>query len=64
MYSGSAVMLAITLPCFHLLQSRRDTADRLLQSLGPSAVLIPPSNHPDVMAGQGTIAMEMLEQVT
>ena len=31
--------------------------------MGPSAVLIPPSNHPDVMAGQGTIAMEMLEQV-
>jgi serine racemase len=27
------------------------------------ATLIPPYNHPDVIAGQGTIALEFLEQV-
>jgi threonine dehydratase len=34
-----------------------------VEKYAPDAVLIPASNHPDVMAGQGTIAMELLEQV-
>jgi threonine dehydratase len=27
------------------------------------AILIPPYNHPDVMAGQGTVALEMLDEI-
>jgi serine racemase len=34
-----------------------------VERLGPSAVLVPSSNHPDIMAGQGTIATEFLSQV-
>jgi threonine dehydratase len=28
------------------------------------AILIPPYNHPDVIAGQGTVALEMLEEIS
>ena len=28
------------------------------------AILIPPYNHPDVMAGQGTVALEMLDEIS
>lgn len=49
--------------CVIPLQSRIKTADELLAKLGPGAVMIPSSNHVDIMAGQGTIAMELLEQV-
>lgn len=45
------------------LQARFERTEQLMQSLGPRAVLIPSANHPDVMAGQGTVAMEFLEQV-
>ncbi len=34
-----------------------------MQSAGPQAVLVPSDNHPYVIAGQGTVALEMLEQV-
>ncbi len=34
-----------------------------MKSVGPQAVLVPSSNDPDVMAGQGTIALELFEQV-
>ena len=44
-------------------KSRTETAEQLIQSLGPRAAFIPSSNHADIMAGQGTIALEMLEQV-
>lgn len=44
-------------------QSRIKTADEVLAKLGPGAVMIPSSNHADIMAGQGTIAVELLEQV-
>ena len=35
-----------------------------MKSVGPRAVLIPSSNDPDIMAGQGTIALELFEQVS
>ena len=50
-------------PCSIPFQSRIKTADEVLTSLGPGAVMIPSSNHADIMAGQGTIATELLEQV-
>ena len=55
--------LHLSFPSSLFLQSRTETADGLLQSLGPRSALVPSSNHPDIMAGQGTIAMEMMEQV-
>lgn len=45
-------------------KARFERTEQLMQSLGPRAVLIPSANHPDVMAGQGTVAMEFLEQVS
>ena len=45
-------------------QSRIRTADEVKARLGPEAVMVPSSNHADIMAGQGTIATELLEQVT
>lgn len=44
-------------------QGRREAAAAIIESIGPRAVLVPSSNHPDIMAGQGTIALEMFEQV-
>lgn len=49
--------------CCHL-QSRSAGAKQLLEKLGPGAVFISSSNDCSVMAGQGTIAVELLEQVT
>ena len=46
-----------------ILQGRRDAAAAIMKSIGPQAVLIPSGDHRDVMAGQGTISLEMLEQV-
>lgn len=34
-----------------------------MASIGPNALFISPVNHPDIMAGQGTIALELLQQV-
>lgn len=42
-------------------QAREHEAQRLVTAL--NATLIPPFDHPDVIAGQGTIALELLEQV-
>ena len=47
--------------CEPTLEAREQTAANLLAHTG--GVLIPPYNHPDVIAGQGTIALELLEQV-
>ena len=49
-----------TCVCF---QGRKDAANAIVTQHAPNAVLIPSSNHPDIMAGQGTISMELLEQV-
>lgn len=50
----------IVYPCEPTVADREATADRVRAETG--ATLIPPYNHPDVIAGQGTIALEFLEQ--
>jgi threonine dehydratase/serine racemase len=47
--------------CEPTLADREATAARACAETG--AVLIPPYNHPDVMAGQGTAALELLEEI-
>jgi threonine dehydratase/serine racemase len=42
-------------------QAREETAARIQRETG--ATLIPPYDHPDIIAGQGTIALELAEQV-
>jgi threo-3-hydroxy-L-aspartate ammonia-lyase len=42
-------------------QLREEVADRIQSETG--SVLIPPFDHPDVVAGQGTAALELLSQV-
>lgn len=46
-----------------LLQSRSAAMRELLAELGPGAVFISSANDSNIMAGQGTIAVEFLEQV-
>src|SRR5690606_8128427 len=48
-------------PCEPTLAAREATAARVAEETG--ATLIPPYDHPDVIAGQGTVALELLEQV-
>jgi threonine dehydratase/serine racemase len=48
-------------PCEPTLEARESTAARVVAETG--GTLIPPYDHPDVIAGQGTIALELLEQV-
>jgi threonine dehydratase/serine racemase len=47
--------------CEPTLEARDAAARRLLGETG--GVLVPPFDHPDVIAGQGTVALELLEQV-
>jgi threonine dehydratase/serine racemase len=47
--------------CEPTLAARETTADAVLAETG--GTLIPPYNHPDVIAGQGTVALELLDQV-
>jgi len=47
--------------CKPTLESRESTAEQIREETG--ATLIPPFNHPDVIAGQGTCAKELLEDV-
>jgi len=54
-YGGQVVL------CEPTLADREATAARVQAETG--AALIPPFNHPDVIAGQGTVALELLEQV-
>ena len=44
-------------------QARVETAASVMERVGPRALMVPSSNHPDIMAGQGTIATEFLQQV-
>ena len=46
--------------CEPTLEARESTAARVIAETG--ATMIPPYNHPDVMAGQGTIALELLDE--
>ncbi len=54
-YGGRVVL------CEPTLADREATAARVQAETG--ATLVPPFNHPDVIAGQGTVALELLEQV-
>lgn len=42
-------------------QTREDLAEELSRERGQ--VLIPPSNHPDIIAGQGTVARQLIKTV-
>ncbi len=46
--------------CAPTLEARESTAEAVLRETGGS--MIPPYNHANVIAGQGTIALELLEQ--
>jgi threonine dehydratase/serine racemase len=48
--------------CEPTLEARETTAAKVLAETG--ATLIPPYNHPDIIAGQGTAALELLDQVS
>lgn len=50
----------IVYPCEPTVADREATADRVVAETG--GTLIPPYNHPDVIAGQGTIALEFLDE--
>ncbi len=54
-YGGIVTLCEPTLP------DRERTANEIVARTG--AVLIPPFDHPDVIAGQGTAALELLEDV-
>ena len=45
-------------------QARDAATKKLIADHGPHAYLIPSSDHPHIIAGQGSIAVEFLEQVT
>jgi threonine dehydratase/serine racemase len=47
-------------PCEPTLASREETAARVVRETG--GTLIPPYDHPDVIAGQGTIALELFAE--
>ena len=53
---GAAIVMAASTS-----QARRDTAEALARERG--ATLIPPYEDPVVIAGQGTIAVELVQQV-
>ena len=50
---------AQVVPCGTTSEDRREEAERLAKESG--ATIIPPYDHPDIIAGQGTIALEVLE---
>lgn len=52
---------AVVHVCEPTLEAREETAARLVAETG--GTLVPPYDHPDVIAGQGTVALELLEQI-
>src|SRR5262249_10316062 len=52
---------ARVIECEPTLAAREATAAAVLAETG--GTLVPPYNHPDVIAGQGTVALELLDQV-
>jgi threonine dehydratase/serine racemase len=54
-YGGQVIL------CEPTQESRESTAARVVKETG--GTLIPPYDHPDIIAGQGTVALELLEQV-
>ena len=51
---------ATIIECEATLEARESTAARVLAQTG--GTMIPPFNHPNVIAGQGTIALELLDE--
>jgi len=51
---------ATIVECEPTLEAREWTASRVIAETGGS--MVPPFNHPDVIAGQGTIALELLDE--
>lgn len=47
--------------CQSTIESRQKTTDKIIEKTG--ATFIHPYNHPDVIAGQGTCAKELLEEI-
>ncbi len=52
---------ASVVSCDPTMEAREQTAARVVAETG--GTLIPPYDHPDVISGQGTIGLELLEQV-
>jgi threonine dehydratase/serine racemase len=52
---------ARVVPCEPTLADRERVAQQVAEETG--AAMIPPYDHPDVISGQGTIALELLEQI-
>jgi threonine dehydratase len=50
----------IVYPCAPTVAARESEANRVVAETG--GTLIPPYDHPDVIAGQGTVALEFLEE--
>ena len=44
-------------------QERDRVAKEVMAKIGPQAHFVSSCNHPDIMAGQGTLALELLEKV-
>ncbi|MHC4696080.1 MAG: pyridoxal-phosphate dependent enzyme [Planctomycetota bacterium] len=51
---------ATVYPCEPTLEARETRAAEVIERTG--AAMIPPYDHPDIIAGQGTVALELLEQ--
>ena len=47
-----------------LFQARNAAIEKMIQDKGPRAFFVPSFDHPHIIAGQGSIALELLEQVT
>jgi threonine dehydratase/serine racemase len=52
---------ARVITCEPTLEARETTADAVEKQTG--AIFIPPYDHPDIIAGQGTAALELLEDI-
>jgi threonine dehydratase len=52
---------ATVIPCEGTIRSRLEMTAQVVERTGGLA--IPPYDHPDIMAGQGTLALELLEEV-
>jgi len=44
-------------------EEREVVTNKVLASLEPGAIILPPYNHPDIILGQGTLALELEKQV-
>ena len=51
---------ATIIECEPTLEARESTAARVIAETG--GTMVPPYNHPNVIAGQGTIALELLDE--